>query len=147
MNSRPAAWTDRASVALIVAACALRIQHWIANPSLWLDESYLAVNILERGFAHLHQPLEYSQSAPYLFLIASKCLVAVFGGGEMVLRFIPLTASLLSLGVFWRLAKATFPEPVVPVVVAIFAFSHRPLSYAHELKQYSVEILLTTLVL
>jgi len=139
-------WADYVCIGLIILGGGLRIYHWLQDHSLWLDESYLAVNILDRGFGSLHLPLEYSQSAPYLFLVATKCVVSIFGPSEFALRAVPLTASLLSLWVFWRLAKETLPKLVVPVVLAIISFAYEPLSHAPELKQYSTEIFLTTLV-
>ncbi len=147
MSASSTKWADYASVGLIVGACGLRLYLWLANPSLWLDECYLAVNILDRPFGQLHRLLEYDQSAPYLFLLATKCVVALFGPGELALRLLPLAASIASLWLFWRLVNASLPEPVVPVVVAIFAFAYQPLCYAHELKQYSVELFAVTLVL
>jgi len=116
------------------------------NHSLWLDETYLAANILERGFGELHRPLEFSQSAPWLFLMASKGAVAVFGPSEMVLRLIPLLASVASLWIFWRLARECLEGWLVPIALGIFAFAFRQVYYAQELKQYSLEVLLTTLV-
>lgn len=144
--SKPVKWADYVSVALILVGIGLRIYQWLLNRSLWRDECYLAVNIVERGFGELHKPLEYSQSAPYLFLVASKCMVSVFGTSELVLRFIPLTASILSLWVFWFLAKECLDRSVVPVAVAIFTFAYQPFYYAQELKQYTLDIFLTTLV-
>jgi hypothetical protein len=113
---------------------------------LWLDESYLAVNILERGFGELHRPLEFSQSAPWLFLMASKIAVTVFGPSEMVMRLIPLLASVASLWVFWRLARECLEGWLVPVALGIFALAFRQVYYAQEVKQYSLEVLLTTLI-
>lgn len=140
-------WPDRLSLSLIGIGVGIRVYHWAQGRSLWLDEAYLAVNILERNFGELHRPLEYSQSAPWLFLLGSKAMLSLWGPSELVLRFIPLIASILSLGVFWRLARKCCDGWVVPVCVAIFAFAHQPLFYAQELKQYSLDIFLCTVVL
>jgi hypothetical protein len=145
-SARRGRWIDGICWGLVILGAGLRIYQWMHNRSLWVDESYLAINILERGFGELHQPLEFSQSAPWLFLIASKAMVALFGPGEMVLRFIPLVASILSLWVLWRLARECFDGWVVPVALAIFTFAYPHLYYAQELKQYSLDILLTTVV-
>jgi hypothetical protein len=139
-------WASLICWAIIIVGALLRINQWMLNRSLWLDESYLAVNILERGFGELHLPLEYSQSAPWLFLVATKAMVSLFGPGEQVLRFLPLVASILSLWVFWRLARVCLAGWTVPVALAIFTFSSVHFYYAQELKQYSLEVLMTTVV-
>ncbi len=47
--------------------------------SLWLDEAALALNILDKGYLELFQPLQYAQSAPPLFLLCTKFLTEIFG--------------------------------------------------------------------
>src|SRR5688572_4965163 len=142
----PGRWIEWTCRALILVGAALRIYQWLNNRSLRLDESYLAVNILERGFGDLHRPLEYDQSAPWLFLVASKMMVALWGPGEMTLRFVPLVASILSPWAFWRLARECLAGWMIPVALAIFSFSPPNVYYAQEVKQYSVEVLVAILV-
>jgi hypothetical protein len=138
---------DYLCVAIILIGSVLRAYVWMLNRGLWLDESYLAVSILERHFTDLHKPLEYGQSAPWLFLVASKCMVMVFGPSELVLRSLALATSIASLWLFWLLAKECLRAGAVPVALTIFTFAVPPIYYAQEFKQYSVDIFFTTFFL
>lgn len=73
--------------------------------SLWLDEAALALNVLDKGYLELFQPLQYAQSAPPLFLCLTKLLVSVFGASERVFRFIPFVCSIASVFGFYYLPK------------------------------------------
>ncbi len=123
--------------------------------SLWLDEAALALNVLDKSFLELFQPLQYAQSAPPLFLCLTKVLVSIFGPGERVLRFIPFFCSLASIVAFWFLVDEVFvkkddfcPEkrPLTPFFgTAIFAFSFPFLYNSLEFKPYSLDVLFTIL--
>lgn len=139
-------WIEWTCWALVISGAALRVYQWLNNRSLRLDESYLAVNILERGFGDLHRPLEYDQSAPWLFLVASKAMATLWGPSEMTLRFVPLIASILSPWAFWRLARECLAGWMIPVALAIFSYSSPNVYYAQEVKQYSVEVLVSILI-
>lgn len=140
-------WSDGLSLAVLLVGAGARIYQWGLNRSLWLDEAYLAVNIVDRNAAGLAAPLEYNQSAPYLFLVITDVMTQLAGDGERVLRLVPLLASLATLWLFWRLVRGVLPPWAVPVAVAAVAFGYRNLYYAQELKQYSVEMLVVTGVL
>lgn len=140
-------WSERLTWLIVGLGSAVRIYQWALNRSFWLDEAYLAVNIVERDLAGLAQPLEYDQSAPYLFLAATHLLTSVFGQDERVFRFLPLVASVGALTLFWQLLRRLASPWVVPFVVGIFAFSPPLVFYAQELKQYAIEVLLVVIAL
>ncbi len=48
---------------IIFLGVALRLAQYLANRSLWLDESYIALNIVQRSFSQLLQPLDFNQAA------------------------------------------------------------------------------------
>lgn len=140
-------WAERTALLLVLAGCSLRAYQWGLGRSLWHDEAMLAVNIQARGLAELLQPLEYSQSAPYLFLALTDLLTLGFGEGERVLRFLPLTASVVSLLLFWQIARTRLEWWLVPVAVGVFGLSYRLIYYAQEFKHYSFEVLVVVVVL
>ena len=67
---------------LIIIFCVaiyFRVNAYLINNSFFTDEVLLALNVLNRNFIELIQPLNYFQSAPYLFLIMTKIVVSVTG--------------------------------------------------------------------
>src|SRR5437870_13922111 len=60
---------------IIFLGVALRLAQYLANRSLWLDESYLAFNIVQRSFSQLFGPLDYHKVEPIGFLLIEKVAV------------------------------------------------------------------------
>lgn len=50
---------------LIVLGIILRLVQYLYNRSIWLDESFIALNIMNRSFLELLKPLDFGQAAPY----------------------------------------------------------------------------------
>ena len=49
---------------IILIGVALRLGLYLANNSLWLDESFIALNIVNKSFPELLKPLDYKQLLP-----------------------------------------------------------------------------------
>ena len=90
---------------VITLGVAARTAHFFANRSLWLDEAMLGLNIGERSFAELLQPLAFNQAAPLGFLWLEKLAVTLLGVSEMALRLFPLLAGIFGLFVFAVLGR------------------------------------------
>jgi hypothetical protein len=125
----------------------LRIAQYAFNRSLWLDEASLAMNIVERSFQQLTQPLSYGQGAPLAFLMIEKAVTRVFGTGEYPLRLFPLVASLLSLWLFYRVARLVLVPMACLFGLALFATMDPLIYFSSELKQYSSDVMVTLLLL
>ncbi|MGB2886464.1 MAG: glycosyltransferase family 39 protein [Candidatus Acidiferrales bacterium] len=125
----------------------LRLVPYIAKRSLWLDESELALNVIHRSFAGLLKPLNYEQGAPVGFLILEKAAVRVLGSGEYGLRFVPLLCGVISLFIFYRLAKLSISPKAVPIALGLFALSGPLIYYSSEVKQYSGDVVVAVLLL
>ena len=65
--------------------------------SLWLDECYLAYNLIDSSFSSLFQPLHFRQVAPIGFLIVSKLSFWLFGDSALSLRLPSILAGLVAL--------------------------------------------------
>ncbi len=133
--------SPRLGWALVVLGGALRVRQFAANRSLWHDEAALALNIINRSWAGLLQPLDYNQGAPPGFLLATKSCTAVLGHSEYALRLVPLLCALSSLLFFRAVAKRLLPALAVPFALLLFAVSWPLLRYASEAKQYSSDVL------
>lgn len=133
-------------VALLGLGVALRLRPYLANRSLWLDESFLALNVMERDFAGLARPLDYDLAAPLGFLWAERLAINLLGSSEYALRAFPVLAALCALFVFWRFVS-TFLIPAGAILaVASFAISEPLIYYAAEAKQYSVDVAIAVIL-
>jgi len=127
-----------------LVACLLR---YVRNGPLWLDEQMIARNIRDRGFADLAGALDFNQSAPLAWLWAERALVSLFGTSELVLRALPLAASIGTLALAWWLGRRWLGTVGAFALVALFATNESLLRYATEVKQYSGDLFWTTLLL
>jgi hypothetical protein len=127
----------------------LRLAQYLFNRSLWLDESFLALNIIDKSFSELTQPLDYCQGAPVGFLMLEKLAVQAFGNSEYALRLLPFLSGIIALFLFYGMAKLCIKPKAVPIALGLFAISDPLIYYSSEVKQYSSDVaiaLLLTLV-
>jgi len=124
----------------------LRTVQYLSNRSLWLDESSLALNILHRTPRDLLKPLDTSQGAPPAFLWLEKFAVATFGPSEFSLRFFPFLFGVLSVFVFYAVAKRWLRSSAMTVALFFFATSGALIYYSAEVKQYSTDVLFALLL-
>ena len=133
---------QRIAFIAIVIGIALRLIHYLLDRSLWKDEALVALNLIERPFDELLEPLKYNQAAPVGFLAITKLLMLAFGDNEYVLRLFPFLSAIVALFLFYQVAKWFDSLPVLAVAVSLFALSDRAIYYSAELKQYSSDITL-----
>jgi hypothetical protein len=131
---------NRVVAILLVLGVGLRLRAYLANRSLWLDESFLALNIVNRSFDELWRPLDYGQAAPLGFLFVERLAVDLLGTSEYALRLFPLLCGIGSVLIFWRLACRLLPPIGVVIGVAIFSMSDLLVYYSAEVKQYSGDV-------
>jgi hypothetical protein len=125
----------------------LRLIPYLFNRSLWLDESMLALNIINKNFTQLiTQPLEYNQAAPLLFLVVEKVSANTFGPTEYALRLFPFLCGVLSLFLFYRLSKLCLTPKAVPIALGLFAIAGPVIYYSSEVKQYSSDVAVALLL-
>lgn len=114
----------------------LRVHGYARNPSLWIDEAMLALNVVHRSPAQLLEPLDLNQGAPLGFLMLSRASVSAFGPSEYALRLVPFLAGLAGLAMFVPLAYRALPLSSARLAVMLFALSPYLAGYAAEFKQY-----------
>jgi hypothetical protein len=125
---------------MICIGVILRLAQYIFNRSLWFDEAALALNIMTRSFSELLQPLDYNQGAPVGFLIVEKLAIRALGKSDYALRVFPFVCGVLSLFLFYRVAKRYIDARAVPVALGLFAISGQLIYYSSEVKQYSSDV-------
>lgn len=137
--SPPLPWRWSWPAAFVVLGIALRLYHYLRNPSLWHDEAALVINVLDKSFAELLGSLRFSEAAPPLFLWMEKCVSLTLGESLFALRLAPFVASCGALLLFVLVARRILQPAAVPWGVFFFAVSDRLLWHSCEAKQYAVE--------
>jgi peptidoglycan/xylan/chitin deacetylase (PgdA/CDA1 family) len=131
----------------VVAGLVFRLAQYLANRSLWFDESQLALNILDRSLWGLGHTLELNQAAPIGFLWLEKLASDVFGSSEYALRLLPLLCGLASVVLFAAIARRMLEPPASALATVLFACAAGPIYYASEVKQYSGDLAATLALL
>ncbi len=140
-------WHARWIVVFLAVGVAVRLVRYLLRFPLSGDEAMLAMNLLDRDYAGLVQPLDFHQIAPPLFLWMELTAVKLLGFHEWSLRLFPLLCGVASLFVFHRLARLLLRGTALVLAVGIFAATYSGLRYAAEVKPYGVDLLVSTLLL
>jgi hypothetical protein len=128
--------------AAILLGVALRTGQFVSNPSLWLDETAIARNVLDRSLISLiTTPLDYGQTAPPGFLILTKAATAIWAPQDAALRLVPFVGSLVALVAFGVVASRVLTGAGALVSVTLFATAFPLIYFATQAKQYSTDVL------
>jgi len=125
---------------IITFGISLYFRAYFSNRSLWLDEARLALNIIDRSLSSLLLPLDYGQGAPIGFLIVEKILVEILGNNEYILRLFPFICGIISLFLFYNIAKHYIEIKTIPIALILFVNSYWLTYYPSEAKQYSSDV-------
>lgn len=130
-----------AGAALLLGIGALlRLHQFALGRSLYVDEAALALNLLDRSYLTLWDPLDYEQAAPIGFLLLEKLITQQLGDSEYALRLLPLLAGLVSLLLFHRLAERSLSRFGARVALAAFALSAGLIYFGSDLKPYALDV-------
>lgn len=133
-----------AAYAAVALGCVLRILRWADNPSLWLDEALLALNLLDMPLGEILGTLQFLQAAPPAFLLATESVETVLGDSEWSLRLVPLLASLASVVLLAYVARRLLTPPAAALAIILFATGEPLLLRSADAKHYSVDVAVTT---
>ncbi len=134
--------TKRANACLWAAfglGVVLRLIQYLYNRSFWQDEVELALNVIQRDFAHLAEPLAGDQAAPYLVLVLFKAMHALFGVNDYAFRFAPLAFSIGGLALFVPLSRRLLSAKGALGSVILLAIAPTAVNFSVEYKQYAVD--------
>ncbi len=132
---------------IVAAGAGIRLWHLIANPSLYIDEARLALNIGTKSALQLLLPLDLEQIAPVPFLLLCKLAVDVFGMHPITLRLVSFACGLLLLPAMWRLSSKYLSWPAALVSLSLVAFSPAMVRASNEVKPYIVDALACVIVI
>lgn len=134
------------SYIVIALGIYLRINQYLLNRSLWLDECFFAFSIFDNdGLNNLHLQ-KYNQFSPLIFIFIEKFITTIFGHSEYALRLFPLICGILSIILFYKLLKKFYNGFALIIPLFLFSFSSQLIYFSSETKQYSSDVL-TTIIL
>jgi hypothetical protein len=114
----------------------LRLREYVADRSLWLDESFLALDLIRGGVPALLGHLDFNQGAAPGFLLVEKG-IEVVDRSEAALRLPSLVFGLATVVLAWRVARRVCSPAAALIAYALVAFSPALVYYSSELKQYA----------
>jgi hypothetical protein len=128
------------AIAVVLAGGAIfRVRAYAADRPFWLDESFLALNLLRRGWADMLGQLDFNQGAAPGFLLVEKGAASV-GTSELTLRFVPFVLGLGTLLLIAPVARRVCAPAARPLACALTAFAPALIYYSAELKQYAGDV-------
>jgi hypothetical protein len=126
----------------------LRVIVYFQNRSLIIDEANLARNVVEKNGTDFFQSLDYEQYCPPIFMLWTKLNTHLFGINEFSLKLIPLLAGILLLVFFYSLLRIFVKESLIHCyLLLVLSFSTLAIRYSTEFKQYSLDALLTLVLI
>ena len=140
-------WPAISAVSLLAIGILLRLYFYADRRSLWLDEVWLALNIVGRSLLGLTRPLDFSQSAPVGFLWVERAAVVAGGANELALRAFPLVTGCLLLVALWLLARRIFGGTGAVLCLTLAAFSPLLIYYSSEVKPYISDALFAVMLM
>lgn len=128
-------------VVVLLAGVAWRVGRYAANWPLWGDEAFVAVNLLDRGFADmLHPPLEYHQIVALGFLWGELAVTKMLGLSEWAVHLLPVLSGLVAFLLTWRLCAQALDRRTALLGVAVLAAAYYPVRHGVEVKPYATDM-------
>jgi len=129
---------------ILVVATALRVHH-LGERSLWFDEA-LTANTSRTTLTHMLEATRIRGSAPVVhpFILY---LVERVSKSAVVVRAPSVLASLLAIMVILGTVRAKVDPYAALFAAAILAISASQIRYAQEVREYSLSVLLATLLI
>ncbi len=137
------------SLFILFTGAFFRIWQYFYSGSFWLDEAFLAVNIIQNPLSSLFvEPLDSNQGAPLAFIFIVKNLSLLLGETDLVLRIFPLISGLLALPTTYYLSYSILKSATARIcLIGLIAFSPVLIYYSSEFKQYSTDVFVCLLII
>ena len=140
-------WFRGTEILILAVGVGLRVVRLLETRPLWLDEVFIALNVLTRTPLQLLRPLDDRQVSPLGFLWGEWLVTRLGGFGERAFRFLPFVAAIIALFAFARLARRMLPPGVALLATALAALSPLLIYYSAEVKSYGCDWLAAVLLM
>lgn len=124
-----------------------RLTRYLLCMPVWGDEAFIVLNLMDRNFRTILEPLDYGQVAPAIFLWGEMAMLKFVGGSEYAMRFLPLLAGIAAIFLFWRWSRLLFSDATVPLAVGFYALGYYTVRHSVEIKPYAGDQLAATSLL
>ena len=122
----------------------LAFYQYYFNRSLWLDEAFLANNILKKSWLELAGTLDYNQASPILYSQILKLFGSIFYFEDYILRLPSLLAYVIGLFLIKKyLDRAHANISTHLIIFSLIVLNPYFIRYSSELKQYMMDFLAT----
>lgn len=138
--------------AILCFGIILHTTQYLSNRSLNVDESGMAVSILDKSLSEILPPfsadeaVDYNQTTPPGFLLLTKFCTMILGDSEYALRLVAFLCGILSIFLFWKILPYFLKPPSLPLTLLLFTASDRLIHWSSSLKQYSSDVCITLLL-
>jgi hypothetical protein len=126
--------------AVIGLGAVVRLWTFAHGRSLWLDEAFLALSLIERSPLELFRPLDYAQVVPVGYLLLLQTIAAPLEYAEWALRSVSLAAGLVTPVLGYALARRCLPPTAVPMAVILLALSPNLIVLSGDAKPYASDV-------
>ncbi|MDR1120974.1 MAG: hypothetical protein LBM08_08655 [Dysgonamonadaceae bacterium] len=128
-------------VLVLIAGAVLHLSQFLYNRSLWIDEAWVALNLIHKNSLELLRPLDYGQVAPVLFLQIEKLFSTLLPNVEYGFWIFPFICFFAALYFFYKIVKKNLPDSSeIVMALSLFVFNIPFIWYSSETKQYMVEV-------
>lgn len=121
----------------------IRLRVFVHGRSLWLDEAFLALSLIERSPLELFRPLDYAQVVPVGYLLLLRSVAAPLDYGEWGLRLVSLVAGVVTPVLGYALARRCLPPTAVPLAVTLLALSPNLILLSGDAKPYASDVVIS----
>ncbi len=144
LATRSFKWSDALIYVVLFFMMGMGVYQYLSGTSLWLDESFLALNIISKSPIELFSPLLHGQIAPILFLQIEKIFSWIIPNSDYGLLLPPLLCFFAVLIFSLKTVKLVTKNPVTIVLfISLIGLNCRMLVYSNELKQYIFDVLVS----
>ncbi|MCR4336608.1 MAG: glycosyltransferase family 39 protein, partial [Candidatus Omnitrophica bacterium] len=136
-------------IILLGTGIAFQLGHYFENRSLWLDETYVAANIMGQTWSelfHFNSIFSEQPQSPLIFYLIEKFNILILGNHEYAFRLWPLIAGILSIFFFYRITQRYLVGWPMYLALGLFVFCPFLIYYAAEVKHYSGDVLSTLFI-
>jgi hypothetical protein len=133
------------AVLLISFGIALRLIAVLRRDSFAGEELMLTLNLANRSYTGLLQPLSYAQTAPIPFLWAERLAIQLNGLDLAALRVLPFVAGCLTLVILWAIASRLLCEDDALLALGLAATSPVLIDCSTEVTPYALDALMCVL--